>query len=632
MKVYVHYEEEEEEQFTFIINLENNNQTTLINAIIYQFAKRGKQMKSDQIKLFTDKGKPLKNIEDGMDIIIKLNVEGIILKIYEEAQENFNKKYYRKSLGLFQQLLKLNIDPLGCLTNMGVIYSITEQYQEAKFCFEQILKLKPDEFKELQRLGEVFFGLKQYQEAIKSFEKSISLSKDVNENDYSKSWIGRCWIELNQKEKASNVLGEVIKRNPEHYLALLYSTSLITDPFEIYLKLILQNQQSKEVKKLMAYYIHEKGLEFIFNYFRVEKRAQLFSFLANILKENSFIDETIKLFEEASKEEPNNIGYILSTIHSMEINLLYKESIEKVKKFLQQNSDVSIQNFKCSHFLSLINGEKIDIKLDKYTKEYNQNELNLLALLYTTLKILYLIGDLDTIRNIIPYIYHLKKDRDLHLTIIRNENAYYSEISSLVPMKTVTNYKPIYICGDSHCLSPAWNVIEWKGEKRTLYPKLATGVKCFHLRKESTFYPKKNFENVIQSIPKGSDVILLFGEIDCREGLLLAVEKFKYPSIEKGMEYVIDVYIEKIKESIKKYQFNTFIHPVLPTLDVTRSLVLNFNEILQKKIEGNNLKFLDFVDDLLTNDSKLKKELELDGTHIHPNYLKYLERELNNFK
>lgn len=630
MKVYVHYEEEEE--FTFIVNIENNNQTTLMNAIGYHLSKRGRTIKPDQIKLYTDKGKPLQKIEEGMDILIKMNVEGAIMKIYQEAQDNFNKKFYKKSLELFQQLLKLKVDPLGCLTNMGVIYSLTEQYEQAKICFEQIIKIKPDEYKEHQRLGEAHFGLKQYKEAIKCLEKSISISKDVNENDYSKVWIGRCYLELKQKDNALKYFSEVLERNPDHHFALLYSSSLLPDPFDVYLKLILQNQQSKEVKKLIAYYIHEKGVQFVLDYFKVEKRAQLLSFIANIVKEYSFIDEAIKLFEESVKEEPNNISYILSTIHAMEISLLYKESFEKIKRFLETNPNLSIQNFKCSHFLSLLNGENIDIKVENNSKKYDNNELNLLALYYTCVKVLYILGDLETITRLIPYIDHLKSNRDLHLTIIRNENAYYSEISSLVPMKSVTNHKPLYICGDSHCLSPAWNVIDYKGEKRTLIPKLATGVKCYHLRKESTFYPKKNFENVIDTIPKGSDVILLFGEIDCREGLLLAVEKFKYQSIEQGMEFVIDVYMDKIKEIIKNYGFNIFVHPVLPTLDVTRSLVFKFNDILQAKCGTNNLKFLDFAEDLITKDLKLKKELELDGTHIHPSYLKYLENELKNFK
>lgn len=34
------------------------------------------------------------------------------------------------------------------------------------------------------------------------------------------------------------------------------------------------------------------------------------------------------------------------------------------------------------------------------------------------------------------------------------------------------------------------------------------------------------------------------GEIDCREGLLVAVEKCKYESIEEGIDVGVDVYID----------------------------------------------------------------------------------------
>ena len=58
---------------------------------------------------------------------------------------------------------------------------------------------------------------------------------------------------------------------------------------------------------------------------------------------------------------------------------------------------------------------------------------------------------------------------------------------------------------------------------RARRPALATGCKIWHLRKESDFFPKANFEVAISAIPQKSPVIFCFGEIDCREGLLVAV-------------------------------------------------------------------------------------------------------------
>lgn len=91
--------------------------------------------------------------------------------------------------------------------------------------------------------------------------------------------------------------------------------------------------------------------------------------------------------------------------------------------------------------------------------------------------------------------------------------------------------KPLYVCGDSHCLSPAWRHIQFNNEKRLLIPVLVTGLKCWHLRKESNFYPKVNFYCAIDTIPKKEEVLFMFGEIDCREGILLAVQKCKYEVI-----------------------------------------------------------------------------------------------------
>ncbi len=60
-----------------------------------------------------------------------------------------------------------------------------------------------------------------------------------------------------------------------------------------------------------------------------------------------------------------------------------------------------------------------------------------------------------------------------------------------------------------------------------LHPLLVTGCKIWHLRPESRFYPKLQFFNTIRKLPPRAQVVMLFGEIDCREGLLLAVERCK---------------------------------------------------------------------------------------------------------
>ena len=65
--------------------------------------------------------------------------------------------------------------------------------------------------------------------------------------------------------------------------------------------------------------------------------------------------------------------------------------------------------------------------------------------------------------------------------------------------------------GDSHCMVPAWQsiafkvvvnsagigVTSWQGNLRLLVPLLVTGLKIWHLRPTSNFFPKNNFFNAL---------------------------------------------------------------------------------------------------------------------------------------
>ena len=147
--------------------------------------------------------------------------------------------------------------------------------------------------------------------------------------------------------------------------------------------------------------------------------------------------------------------------------------------------------------------KEISNEFKTYSKEYTSEELDLLALCFTTVKILYLNGVL----SIIPFLMNLlepaKKGRNLHQTVIRNEQAYYAEISHLMTLTyqklPLIQSEKIYVCGDSHSLSSTWNSIKIKEKDFSLKSVLVTGLKTWHLRKESNFYPKSNFYNAISS-------------------------------------------------------------------------------------------------------------------------------------
>jgi hypothetical protein len=65
----------------------------------------------------------------------------------------------------------------------------------------------------------------------------------------------------------------------------------------------------------------------------------------------------------------------------------------------------------------------------------------------------------------------------------------------------------VYVCGDSHCLSSSWSHIQIKSRSFRLEPRLVTGLKLWHLRKDSHFYPKETFKRAVATIPDGSTVV-----------------------------------------------------------------------------------------------------------------------------
>jgi len=172
-----------------------------------------------------------------------------------------------------------------------------------------------------------------------------------------------------------------------------------------------------------------------------------------------------------------------------------------------------------------------------------------------------------------------------------------------------------------------------------LVPRLVTGVKHWHLRQDSDFYPRVNFLSALKSIPEGAEVIFIIGEIDCREGILLAVERDKYKTVVDGMKHTVGIFMSVLAGIISTKKITALIHPVLPMLKETRPIVIAYNQvyqtILQQKFGTSSCaRWLDFFDDLiLINEDgvgTLKEGLIMDGTHITPGYVKsHLEVALN---
>lgn len=129
-------------------------------------------------------------------------------------------------------------------------------------------------------------------------------------------------------------------------------------------------------------------------------------------------------------------------------------------------------------------------------------------------------------------------------------------------------------------------------------------------------------------------VVFVIGEIDCREGILLAVERHKYNSVQEGMIHTVEIFMDVLKRLVSQFKFRVYIHPIIPVLNETRSIVTVYNALYHHRITSRDMQrlgieWLDFFDDLLTPQGLLRPDFELDATHLHPRYTALIEREMN---
>ncbi|KAK5575602.1 hypothetical protein RB653_006735 [Dictyostelium firmibasis] len=452
-------------------------------------------------------------------------------------------------------------------------------------------------------------------------------------------------------------LPEINKKTQKtKFLPLSGETIVLNDPWQ---------KERKWTQEKISDLIKLLGVDAIVGGFNAHAvTPQLMAFLSNYVKEFGAVKESIELIKRSSLKEPNHTLYRLSLIHSLEVTQDYGTAIEHSMDFLRNNKERGLSQYpdvNCGTILAIFEKhlkpykhiyEKQSFKLDgesvKVSEDilavspdlptpipYTQDELDIMGLWFATSKVCYASGILEPLPELVALLEKTRVGRDLHMTSSRNENAYFCCISTLMPYKSLPlpKHRPIYIAGDSHCFSTAWTQITIQGEQRLFHPLLVTGLKMWHLRPSSKFYPKVNFYNVVPTAPPGSEIVFQFGEIDCREGIIVSVERCRYKDIEEGMNITIDYYISALKDLVDKYKYKIFIHPVVPVLNETRHIVKEFNKIFEKKIRAcKEFVWLDFFSNLLNpqDENAFNTQYALDGTHMNPSYVPLIENCINN--
>ncbi|WAQ99658.1 hypothetical protein MAR_024031, partial [Mya arenaria] len=582
---------------------------------------------------------------------------------------------YRKAIEIYVEILKQEGANRSAHEGLIDAYLRADRYKEANVALKKAFKVYPNDLVFLRLAGEAYIGCKDGEAAVEMLMKCAKLAR--NEGGMGKGskqdlqvLMAKAYLIKDEKDMAITILQGVLRENMGHddalteYASLLFpiGTGQAEEAVSVILGVLARKPNDKRAREVFAKMMSEKSgmkvLRQVASGVFLDSAALVF--LGSCLRDHSVLKESLELFEEALKVDPKNPSIALIYIHTLELVNTPSKIFEVVTAFLNGYGSKCLGNVPCSLFhryftsvVSLIGNETLqdidtlehlfvdsfDISDDKqYEHVYSEDERYFLAILFTTVKVMYVLGNLDLLKPLLNVLEPLYLGRELHKTNIRNEAAYFNCINEgmklfpFIPaVKKVPEEEYVYLLGDSHCIPAAWRQIQIQDRSTMIKPALSTGTKIWHLRQESTFYPKANFISAVDNIPYDSTVIVCFGEIDCREALLKCWEKARYDRIEDGMDTIITIYVRVLKELQAKRGWKILVHPVMPVLDVTRPIVMQFNRILATRLLAEPaLYWLNFVNELLTEDGQaLKPEFTFDGTHANPSYVQLLAESLS---
>lgn len=209
-----------------------------------------------------------------------------------------------------------------------------------------------------------------------------------------------------------------------------------------------------------------------------------------------------------------------------------------------------------------------------------------------------------------------------------------------------TQYKPLFVVGDSHVLSIAWTtVLLPDGEARFVVPLLMTGLKAWHTRKETYFFTNFLLHSHLVRLPVCTRTILLSaGEIDCREGIGGPLLEGYNLDFHQHIHRTVEEYVKAVSAIAEHYSLQILVMPVAPHAHRSdrngkaagrafrRRIMQAWNQELRMALpSGKNVFLLDYEEQLRHEEPTssvgfvLNPVYNLDGTHTNNVILPRLE-------
>ena len=409
-----------------------------------------------------------------------------------------NEKY-RNAICLYNEILQLDPTNKSALKGLTTCYLRADRLQDGLKTVKKGLETDRNDLDLLYLKGKLLVACGDGDNAIDTLISYCRIARQKGGVDKEEKFdvqvlLAKGYIMKHQKDMAINILQGVLRENQEHadalaeYAALLFpiGSTHSEEAINVLLTLLAKHPDSKNIKQKFADVCSSPNGMIILKSV-AEKPMQdvaALVFLATNLRDCGAVKEALELMERALHLDPSRAHSLLTYVHMLELVDRHMYGIAKIKSFVCSFPEEHVGKLTCGfvnkYLIDSSNGTdtKSEVKavisgvLEDETEhmEYTDDERYLLAVFFTLIKLLYLKADLPAIPPLLELLEPRCIGRDLHLTNIRNEAAYYSCIAEVfrvwktgdLSLEQRSNYpgrKCMYFLGDSHCIPPAWQEV-----------------------------------------------------------------------------------------------------------------------------------------------------------------------------
>ena len=591
--------------------------------------KRAIKLKPAFFEAYNNMGTVLRKLGN-LDECINSYKKAITLKPdYIEAHNNLGvalaeKGNLREAIASYQQVISLKPDYAEAYNNMGVALKDQDKLEEAIQAFARALAIKPDFADAHYNMGNALKELGNLEEAIQAFAKALAIKPNYAEAYYS---MGNALKELGKFEEAIEAFAKTLAIRPDDAEACINMGVALKD-------------QDKLEEAIQAF---AKALAIKPDY------AEAYYNIGNARNEQGKLEEAIQSFAKALAIKPNYTEAYNNMGTALKEQGMLEDAIEAYNKALALKPDQANATENRLNLLIQLQGTALtrNEKL-KQIIEDKQPDITWRPKSHIFHAISsFLSADENQAHR---HIYNFKTCNSKLLDDLNPKDqvfcsAYSNYLSALLqkPLGEASglgNSNLVYHIGESHCLSYAHRNIKINEATFRIAPLITFGAKAFHFSKANDSAIKAITKANLDSIPKGSQVFVSFGEIDCRpdEGFISAAAKLDH-SVEDIIANTVTGYLQWFAQHNKAWNHNMhFLNVPAPEYDQTfdakvngdvANIVALFNHKIKEQIAQYNFNMIDVFGFTLGKNGFSNSHFHIDAKHLGAKTIPEIEHQLN---